>query len=359
MKRLSSLQFIRVIACAMIIYSHLSYFLPSFTELGGAGVSIFIALSGFCIGLSEKEKNNCGNYSYTFKGIKGLFLYVWKKVSKMYPLHVLTFLAAVPFAVIRIIQATDYIDVFMTGLSAICNILLIQSWIPSSAFYYGYNGVSWYLSMICVLYFFAPLLVRIGKAFLSKVNYSYIYIYIYLGVGYLLMILLAVLMSSDDKWYTYISPLYRLIEFSMAIVCGIAFSYHKSCISAKKVSLITIIVPLVLYVMILSNIQKVPECFSASVVYVPVSLLLISVFYLNREWLSKFTDNRCMLHMADLTLDMFLIHQIIIRYAQTLCEKVAFISKNVMLMLVLGGIILLAEILHRLRERRSLIICWR
>lgn len=78
-----------------------------------------------------------------------------KKVLKIYPLHCLTLAASIPiyFSMARL-DTVRHIVIWIFKL--ISNIVLMQSWVPKSEFYWSFNAVSWYLSLQLAMYFAFP-----------------------------------------------------------------------------------------------------------------------------------------------------------------------------------------------------------
>ncbi len=111
--------------------------------MGGWGVSIFLILSGYLSAKFESFKERLSFIDLmklSFNKLKSRF-------KRVYALHFFTLLLALPF---------DYKALFMdfkleSYCSLVANALLVQSWFPIG--YFGYNSVSWYLSVFMFLSF--------------------------------------------------------------------------------------------------------------------------------------------------------------------------------------------------------------
>ena len=123
----------------MLFRSHRGILSP----LGGWGVSIFLILSGY---LSAKFELFKGKLSF-INLIKLSFNKLKSRFKRVYALHFFTLLLALPFG-----YKALFVD-FKLGsyCSLFTNILLVQSWFPIG--YFGYNSVSWYLSVFMFLSF--------------------------------------------------------------------------------------------------------------------------------------------------------------------------------------------------------------
>lgn len=105
--------------------------------MGNWGVCIFFILSGFLLGM--KNVNN--GISEKNVSLKNCFTFAVKRISKLYVVYILMIIAAVPFEILRF---GENISGLLSRL--ICNILLIQSWIPDETFFWSYNWAAWFLS---------------------------------------------------------------------------------------------------------------------------------------------------------------------------------------------------------------------
>ena len=192
---ISNLQGIRGYAILLIFISHCNFGLNvkgiNYTNwLGGFGVSLFIMLSGYLL-----------MHNYHKRKIE-LKSYVIKKIKKFYPLHIVTLIMAFPFAIKQLLSFD-----FKAWLGLLCNILLVQSWIPNSGVYFSYNAVAWYLSITIFFIFMAPVVVK----FWNSVESSVRIIAILTGLIVIDIVWCAVFNNcSNAHWLIYIFPLIRM-----------------------------------------------------------------------------------------------------------------------------------------------------
>ena len=129
---IKSLQSWRFIFALMIFLHHFPVDGVGLFRAGGTcGVSFFLILSGFVMsaGYAEKVERKEFRYGNYFK----------KRLTRIYPLHLLCLLAA---AAILVAAGTFGIK---DGAIFCINAALVQSWIPLSGVYFSFNAVSWCL----------------------------------------------------------------------------------------------------------------------------------------------------------------------------------------------------------------------
>lgn len=245
--RLTVLQGIRALAFLGIFSEH-----AGITHLGSWGVSCFLILSGF---LMYYNYGNDIEMQYHFFDNVRLAI---KKVLKIYPLHCLTLAASIPiyFSMARL-DTVRHIVIWIFKL--ISNIVLMQSWVPKSEFYWSFNAVSWYLSLQLAMYFAFPYIRKMINRNANKKR---------IGLSALLTIIIQIVISSllisqsarisqiplkisDDLTFylTYICPLYRLGDFYLGCIVGYFFVHKRDlCINNAIVySLLEIAIVLFLF----------------------------------------------------------------------------------------------------------------
>lgn len=189
---IDNLQSLRLFFAIMIFFHHYIGFYAG----GSCGVSFFMILSGFAMSAGYGSKVLSDNFN--FKS------FLFKRVTRIYPLHLLCLLI---FVVLNIanLDLMDY-------LKLIPNLLLLQSWFPSTSFYFSGNAVSWCLSDLLFFYCLFPYLYR----FFDRLRYRNL-----MYLGFLLIILYIVIMLILPEKLIhpilYISPVFRLYDFILGI----------------------------------------------------------------------------------------------------------------------------------------------
>ncbi|MBO7309870.1 MAG: acyltransferase, partial [Clostridia bacterium] len=202
MQRLNNLQGIRAIAFLAIFISHTG--ISNTSLLGAWGVSIFLCMSGFLMMHSYLNKAKNPKFGFGF---------VWSKIKRLYPLHIVTMLAMTLYALFYLAKdiSTVLLEIFLQAP-------LIHIWIPIPKYYQILNGVSWYLCVCVLIYLLFPFILK----FYRKINNkrSAIYSIIALLIIQISIALLAFFFGNENKndifsiqWITYYFPISRLIDF--------------------------------------------------------------------------------------------------------------------------------------------------
>ena len=118
---IETLQSLRFIFVMLIFLSHFAYRDIRALDAGGdCGVAFFFLLSGFACSLGYGRQLRDGTFRY------GHFL--WRRLRKLYPLHLLCLLAWV------------LLGHSPLNLKVLLNLLLLQSWVPDAGWYFSCNS---------------------------------------------------------------------------------------------------------------------------------------------------------------------------------------------------------------------------
>ena len=170
---------------------------------GYIGVSFFFILSGFVLG-----------YSYHTKILHGKikFSQFWlARLARIYPLHLLTLLIAIPLSIRG--DEVEWITRF------VLNVFLLQSFVPSDDIYFYFNSVSWSISDEWFFYLCFPFLVfiMIKRKYLRFVPL----VLLIVPIG-----LLLVKENYHEKFF-YINPLMRIGDFILGKFLFRVYNYRK------------------------------------------------------------------------------------------------------------------------------------
>lgn len=299
----------RGIAILLIILSHCTFATNTygngiFKYAGGFGVEIFIVLSGYL---------TYHNYSNK-KSVVGTWETLKRKAKKIYPLHIVTFVASLPLC-LYIFSEVNY---FKTGINLLLNLLMVNSWIPKMEVYYSFNFVAWYLTLVFFFIIIAPILI---KRLQSLSNKKLIIIAAIIIMGQFLWAGL-VQGSFIQQWLVYICPLVRSLDFILgAIVYRIVERTKTNKLSnIDLIGIFSIVLSLGLLYFSL-NIDSV--YYMVAVWSIP-ALLLVAICALgnNKSKVIIFLfQNSIILFIGSISFELFLIHQLVIRYMQVLCGK--------------------------------------
>lgn len=138
---INPLQSLRGIFAVFIFLHHVEVFAAG----GDAGVSFFLVLSGFVMSHGYRQRILAGEITYR--------AYLRKRFLRIYPLHLIGFLAA-------IILINCWLGRYTPAVWS-ANLLLLQSWVPVKSVYFSCDAPSWCLSDLMFCYALFPLLVRL------------------------------------------------------------------------------------------------------------------------------------------------------------------------------------------------------
>lgn len=318
-KPLTSLRFVFAL---MVFVSHLGFvqqkdsYLASLYDAvlyeGYIGVSFFFILSGFI--LSYRYQNELLNGKTSKKSFYNA------RIARIFPLHLLTFLIAIPLTFYEFAQ-----DKLLYSLQALTNVTLTQSFVPNRFIYFSFNSPSWSISNEMFFYLLFPLII----VFFSK-SKQYVKVFIPL-----IIILIPVLSLIVPKIYHhqlfYINPLFRIVDFIIGILLYIVFKRYKKTkphINFTYLEITTIL----LLVLFMAFHKFIPEVARYSYYYwVPMSLLII-VFAFQRGSLSKLLSHKVFIHLGHISFSFYLFHQLIIRYTLKINSKLFDFENDILLM---------------------------
>ena len=289
------------------------------TQFGAWGVSVFLILSGFLMIYSYHDRSIVCDFISSVQ-------FAIKKIKALYPLHILTLIATVPFYLWTVGNADFYKKLFS-------NAFLLQSWFGESSVYFSFNGVAWYLSTCVLLYFAFPLIHKLIRCYKTKKH-------AYLGIllTFMLQIILAFLsnnmvVSSSftdnySKWFTYIFPVFRLGDFFIGCSLGYIFLHRREA----QHKFATTFCELVTFLLIATSLYLYDtqislgglEWYRYTLLYSPTSVLLVYLFAQNQGYLTKLLANPVLIHLGNISAYTFLIHPVVIRYI----NKVFFTIKG-------------------------------
>lgn len=307
-KKLNSIQAVRAIAFMIIFLTH-SNMIDE--KMGGFGVSIFIVLSGFVM-----------MYAYWNKAIditlKNCVEFSFNKIKRLYPLHILMTAAILILALPPLLKGT-YESIQLVK-EILANVFLVKSFIPKESIYFSLNGVSWYLSVCIVLYILFPFIKNKIERFTAVQAICNIVL------AYFIQILITAVLYTIgvDKelitYATYICPLFRCIDFYAG--CNLCIIFKKSkhifedkIYSAAEFAVMLLAILLSSFLIFANSSNIIIGIFTRSaILFLPVSVLLIYIFAINKGILSKVCTNKLFIYIGDLSPYTFLIHTVVIKY---------------------------------------------
>ena len=297
-KELTSLRFILI----MVIFFH--HALPSYPGGGDMGVACFFVLSGFCYALGYGRKVKAPDFDYR--------RFLKSRLVKFYPLHWITLLIAIPISL--------HVGLgWKNGVILGVNGLLLQSWFPLSSVYYSFNGVSWFLSDMVFLVAVFPFLSRL----LDSENKRWLFILPALAVYSILCI-----WTPADLRNTvlYVNPVVRLCDFTVGILSGMWYLKLKDNASVsesvQKHKVLLRTVSVVSFLVLLSMSIFIPgQTTLMAWIFWPAAVVMLMSISLNPGGL---LSTSILQHLGQLSFPFYMLHQLVIRYMDTLSDKADF-----------------------------------
>ena len=316
-KRIESLQVLRGLALVGVFLLHAG----SSINWSDLAVCVFFVLSGFLLVIQKRNMQlNCS--------LKNNLLFSLTRISKIYPLHIITMLLVLIREVaIWVYTHGEYNEMSKIAGNVVTNVLLIQAWFPQASISCALNGVAWFLSAMMFIYFMFPVILRT----IQKIDNMQILILtgfgVYLGL-YIISILGCLRWDTNSEfytWATYISPIYRLGDFYIGCIAGYCFINSKNDSTELKATFIEVLVfSLTVLAVMWKNYSEVSNekepwlqaiTGNHSWIYIPIAVMLVLVFAYKKGMITKGLTNRIMIYLGDMSPYMFLIHLVVIGYS--------------------------------------------
>lgn len=282
---LQSLTSLRFFAAMMVVLSHLPG--TPFYE-GYTGVTFFFVLSGFILSFRYADPFRRGTVSHPEFWIG--------RIARVYPLHLLTMLLALPAALMR----ADAVWALVLQLFA--QLTLTQAAVPVSSVYFSFDFPAWSLSVEAFFYLLFPLL--------TTTRTSHLLVVLATVVAYQLGV------SHVDRgvhFLAYIFPPARLADFVTGILIFRLFERHRT-ISAATAT-ISQCCALGLLVACYAVAPHVSQGLRYDVFYLlPMAGIVLSCAWQNGA-LARLMSYRWLVFLGDASFALYLVHQLIIRAA--------------------------------------------
>ena len=336
-----SLQALRGLAFAGIFLGHFYYF--GWTPIS---VSVFFILSGFLLTTRK-------NATYEKYGIADSFKEALRRISKLYPLHIIMMLVSIPFVIYR--AGGLFLSDLLIKIG--CNVLLIQSLIPSADINASLNGVSWFLSNIFVLYIIFPFLYRVFKKCRDRFSLVFALI-VLIAVQTLYVYIVGCCVHTADvmTYLIHSSPLYRVFDMSYGIILGF-MSLKEKKEDESGVKLLSTVVELAALIVtgLLVYIWS-RENMIVYLSYAPVcplmSVIWMQLFYKKGGLVTKLLTNKVTVFLGDRSGSAFLIHFPIVVYINTfIFPHLTVLKRTIIHGILFPGSVILTLVLSYLYDR--------
>lgn len=290
---------LKVIAALFMFLWHSPITHPP-VDLGARLCEFFFVTSGFLFAISNIPKSDSLSFPTAVS-------YMHRKLVHMWPVHFVGFVAAV------FLLPRDTLFLPQTLINAILNLTLLQSWVNSEYVFFGFNGVSWYLSslLFCYLFgFFLLYLMRKGKQLYHVFLFAVVFIIRYA--------LEAIPVYYPGQFWTinaHVSPLVRALEFGLGMITASFFLTFPATLKNRitfVVSTLLEISSLVMIVVIL--IQMEGRWLRAA--YVIPFCILIACFAFDGGLISKLFAVKPIQWLSNFQLEIYMLHQLCFRYVE-------------------------------------------
>lgn len=319
-RHIKPLTSMRFIFSLMVFLSHVTIFLDksdvlgvrkfsaAFCHEGYLGVSFFFILSGFILSYTYNNKILLGKVSDRD--------FVTNRITRIYPLHILTLLISLPLVWANIDSVKS---ATIQLISLFANTALIQSFVPHRAVYFGFNSPSWSISNELFFYLITPLLFR----FFAKGRTLF-----YLGFLTISTIFLVVCMSQVPENYQhsifYINPIVRLLDYIVGIFLFKAFRRtHEIELTFGKSTLLEI-ASLSLFAVFFYFHDEVPKVYRYSVYYWAPMLVIIYAFAVSRGLFSRLLSAGWIVYLGEISFAFYMIHILVIKYFDLFYLRIDF-----------------------------------
>lgn len=301
-----------IFAVLIILHHYLPVInIPYHYDFGNTIVLFFFVLSGFHITLTYKDK---------IVGNSRRFLV--KRCAKIFPLQWLTLLLFVAFGVnLKSLWAIPF------------HLTLTQSINPFWYINFSLNTPSWFLSSLFFCYLLTPWMLNMG----NKNTKGFIIVQI--SVILLFTILLYVASKYIGlRWLAYISPFFRIQDFSIGMTLGFLWGKYNQHIEVCQHKVVTNTLLEILVIILISLCMTwtfLSELNPYKILRYPVIAAFIIVFTLSRGAISRLLTNRVTGWLGNISISIYMIHSFILHFTKNLMDIPTWCNVGITFALIL------------------------
>lgn len=306
---LAPLTSLRFFAAAAVLLFHMAglWGMPPRQNMPfGIGVDLFFVLSGFILA-----------YNYrTIAGLGGALRLIAYRIARIWPLHVVTLIAA--FALLPD-PASPFKDISKVWSS----ILLVQSWLGNWVYVFNGNSVSWTLSVEMAFYLAFPFLIMMsGRAMLVALALVSVATIAWASIYWMPVELSDDVTSGEAIVRTH--PGAYLVLFVAGILAGRAF-YRRSwtavpthAASILEFAAVALCVFYFLYNQAMLNFVAWRWGLDPLLLWLKTAcgilflLPVVFVLAIGRGWISTLLRRRVMVLLGDISFATYMCHQIVL-----------------------------------------------
>lgn len=322
--KIYSLQGLRALAFMAVFSEHVGL-----TKLGGWGVTVFLMMSGFL----NEIRFETSSQKMEWHPIKNISL-AWKRIEKLYVLHLITMITAL-LCYWENQRLDSMRHIFIWIVKFIANATLLHAWFPKSEFYWSFNAVSWFMSVMLFLYYITPYVIRVVSIIGSSIKKAKYTIVLVIAIQVFFSTLVNVfspvlksvpLIISDNLvlYLTYIWPIYRIGDYLIGCLIGKIYILTKdrgnSNLVRYSATLVTIIEIFLCFLLaVIDYVYKheigilgLPAFRETILSLLPGMCFLICAVYENGLLSQIVLKSQLLVAIGDLSGYAFLIHQLVI-----------------------------------------------
>ncbi|MEU3529649.1 acyltransferase [Streptomyces sp. NPDC038707] len=347
--RLPTLTGMRFIAAALVFLHHgiwvnvfadrdvVDLYHDLFITAGHVGVSFFFILSGFVLTWSARKKDSFGRY-------------LRRRVVKLYPNHVVTFVAA-----LLLVATTTELH------QAVPNLLMVQSWFPVYDILFSVNPPSWSLACEALFYLSFPLLLRWANKIPVKALWGW-------AVGVMAAVIGAAVLAQTvftdspampdgqplglyQFWFVYALPPVRALDFFLGILMA------RIVMNGKWIR-VGVLPAAALFLAGYALASQLPYVYGLNAAtIVPIALLVPAAAVADIEGTATGLRGRFAVWLGEISYAFYLVHAIVLIWCRARLGNPQGWSTPVGLALLLAGLVasvLVAWALYALVERPAM-----
>lgn len=153
-------------------------------------------------------------------------------------------------------------------------------------------------------------------------------------------------------WAVYINPIFRLVDYTIGILLGKYYLENLEKFKLKRSIGVVPVIGVIIIIVFVSCFVPENNAWFLCVVWTPLSVLCISICLLFENKLK--TNNGFMIYIGNLSMELFLIHYIVIRYWTAIIDPQEITFEILSILICLGISIGIANLWrHVIKLRRS------
>lgn len=314
MRKIETIQGLRFFAFLLIFIWHLNGYMGiSVASHARIAVAFFIITSGF---LNCLYIENDINYNSKENYLKKMFNYAKKKISKIYPLYIITMILFIPLSYKNLVIEMNY-NILIYVLYVVINIFLLESWLPKNFNTISYAG--WYLSLLVFLQFITIPLNDLYKKIYSKIKSNVLII-----IAIFILFLIYTIFVSNSSYFYYNFPLYGIFEYSLGFIIGKVYlsEKYKNLFDNKKIATFIEIISILICLIIYNLFYFSSNYFLHTIVEMTITMIIIFVFSFESGYISNILKNKKLVSAGNISGELYLIHNLFTAYVLGIITRV-------------------------------------